>query len=190
MWKSVLAGTAALAIAGTSFVYAQQQQQPEQKPQVQRPHSHFRAHQRFSQDDMSAFADARIAALKAGLHLTPDQEKLWPALENALRDIAKSRLERRVARQGEPRPTDPVERLRREAEALTSAGTSLKRLAEAQAPLYNSLDDAQKHRFAALSHILSPRAARFAQRGREHGWRGHWRERQGSSEMSPEHERL
>lgn len=163
MWKPILVGTAALAIAGTSFVYAQQQT-ANRGP---------RTHARPSQEDVAAFTDARIAALKAGLHLTPDQEKLWPAFETALRDIAKSRLERRAARQNEPRPTDPVERLRREADALTNAGTTLKRLADAQAPLYGSLDDAQKHRFEALSHLLSPRSAHFAQRGRDHGWRSH-----------------
>ena len=34
-----------------------------------------------SAEDISAFADARIAALKAGLRLTPDQDKNWPAFE-------------------------------------------------------------------------------------------------------------
>ena len=34
-----------------------------------------------SAEDISAFMDARIAALKAGLRLTPDQEKNWPAFE-------------------------------------------------------------------------------------------------------------
>jgi hypothetical protein len=33
---------------------------------------------RMNPDDMGAYAEARIAALKAGLRLTPEQEKLWP----------------------------------------------------------------------------------------------------------------
>ena len=37
---------------------------------------------------------ARIAALKAGLKLTPAQEKNWPALETALREQAKARAAR------------------------------------------------------------------------------------------------
>jgi hypothetical protein len=39
----------------------------------------------------SAFTDARIAALKTALRLTPEQEKNWPAVEQALRDISKER---------------------------------------------------------------------------------------------------
>ena len=41
--------------------------------------------------------DARIAALKTGLKLTPDQEKLWPSVETALRDMAKDGAARRQA---------------------------------------------------------------------------------------------
>lgn len=160
MWKPILAGTAALAIAGTSFVYAQQR---DNAPARWRP----------SQEDAAAFTDARIAALKAGLRLTPDQEKLWPAFDTALRDIGKVHLERRATRQNEPGPTDPVERLRRQAEALTTAGASLKRLADAQEPLYQSLDDSQKRRFQMLSRMMM-RQSRFADM-RERGgrdWRG------------------
>ena len=42
---------------------------------------------RFSPEDREPFADARIAALRAGLKLTPDQEKLWPAVEDAIRGL-------------------------------------------------------------------------------------------------------
>lgn len=161
MWKAILAGTAAVAIAGTSLVYAQQR--PDGSAARARP----------SQADVAAFTDARIAALKAGLQLTAEQEKAWPGFEAALRDIAKARMERRLARQSEPRPTDPVERMHRQAEELTTAGTSLKRLADAQAPLYASLDEGQKQRFQMLSRILAPRHMRFADRGgRDHDWRG------------------
>ena len=43
---------------------------------------------------MAAFTDARIAALKAGLELTPDQAKNWPAFEQALRDMVQLRAQR------------------------------------------------------------------------------------------------
>jgi hypothetical protein len=36
----------------------------------------------------SAFLDARIAALKAGVRLTPSQEATWPAFEQAVRNMA------------------------------------------------------------------------------------------------------
>jgi hypothetical protein len=47
---------------------------------------------------MRAFADARIAALHAGLALRPDQERNWPAFEQALRAAAKERIDRLEAR--------------------------------------------------------------------------------------------
>jgi zinc resistance-associated protein len=52
---------------------------------------------RFSPEDRAAFLDARIAALKAGLELNADQEKNWPPLESAMRDLAKERAARMVA---------------------------------------------------------------------------------------------
>ena len=53
MKKVVLAGVAALAIAGSTAVYAQH-----------RPWHHH--HVRMNPEDRAAFADARIAAVKAG----------------------------------------------------------------------------------------------------------------------------
>ena len=43
---------------------------------------------------MRAFAEARLGALKAGLMLTPEQERNWPAFEQAAREFAKQRLDR------------------------------------------------------------------------------------------------
>src|SRR6201996_3927956 len=84
MKKILLAGVAALAIAGTTVVYAQ--------------HRPWFEHMRMSPEDRAAMADARIAAVHAGLKLTPDQEKLWPPLEAAVRDFAKMRIDRANAR--------------------------------------------------------------------------------------------
>ena len=53
-------------------------------------------HHQLAAEHEAAFTDARIAALKAGLKLTPAQEKNWPALETALRDVAKDRSARAV----------------------------------------------------------------------------------------------
>jgi zinc resistance-associated protein len=162
MWKTVLAGTTALAIAGAGFAYA------DQGPgRAERGHGWHGWHA--SAADIAAFADARIAALHAGLELTPDQEKHWPAMENAMRDMAKQRAERFAARQSEARPADPIARLNKRADAIADRGAALKKLAAAAAPLYQSLNDAQKHRFVVL--------ARMTGRHGHHGWRGHdgWR---------------
>ncbi len=121
--------------------------------------------------------DARIAALKAGLELTPDQAKNWPAFEQALRDMAQLRMERRQAReaaeqqQSQP-PTTPFERLAKRADNLSKAGAALKRIADAGAPLFQSLDDAQKHRFKMLAHLLRPHHHHM-HAGLEGGG-GHW----------------
>ena len=48
---------------------------------------------RFSPEDREAFTDARIAALRAGLKLTPDQKKLWPAVEDVIRGLDRQRRE-------------------------------------------------------------------------------------------------
>jgi zinc resistance-associated protein len=165
MWKPILAGAAGLAISGTSLVYAQQRDQGGS------------ARWRPSQEDRAAFTDARIAALKAGLRLTPDQEKNWPAFETALRDIGKMRQEHRGAmQQSDPRSDDPVVRLRRNAEMMSNAGATLKRLADAQEPLYQSLDDSQKNRFRLLARALTGQHRHFAmmrgQRGMRHGEHG------------------
>jgi hypothetical protein len=114
---------------------------------------------RFSPEDRAAFLDARIAALKAGLELNPEQEKNWPPLESAMRDLAKQRAERfaawkerREAGDGEAAEVNPIDRLSRASEFLSARAADLQKLAAAAKPLYDSLDDGQKRRFAMLFH--------------------------------------
>jgi len=166
MLKTVLAGTTALVIAGTSLVYAQP------KPDAP-PRGPAETSQRWkpSAEDMGAFADARIASIRAGLKLTAEQEKNWPAMETALREVSKQRADRFAARANADRPTDPVQRLAMRADAMTQNGTALKKLADAAGPLYQSLDEGQKRRFVALARL---NAREFAgQRGGKHGHRDH-----------------
>ena len=88
MLKVMLAGATALAIAGSILVYAQQRPAgPDASAQDQRGH-----HPRWqmSAEDAQAFSDARIAGLKAGLRLTTEQEKSWPAVEAAMRELRKT----------------------------------------------------------------------------------------------------
>jgi hypothetical protein len=144
MKKVLLAGVAALAIAGTTVVYAQ--------------HRPWFEHTRISPEDRAAFADARIAAVHAGLKLTPDQEKLWPPLEAAVRDFAKLRIDRANARMNAKpddaqKPDDPVARLRERADNMTASGAALKKIADAADPLYKTLDEGQKRRLKVLTHM-------------------------------------
>lgn len=121
-----------------------------QPPEHAGPH-----HPPFSAQDMAAFTNARIAALKAGLELTPAQEKNWPAVESALRDIAKARAGRgpEAEKEAQEHP-DVIERLHRVAKLLSTRSTELDKLADAAKPLYDSLDDAQKRRFGVLLHAV------------------------------------
>jgi hypothetical protein len=144
MKKVLLAGVAALAIAGTTVVYAQ--------------HRPWFEHMRMNPEDRAAFADARIAAVHAGLKLTPDQEKLWPPLEAAVRDFAKLRIDRASARMtAKPddaqKADDPVARLRERADNMTASGAALKKIADAADPLYKTLDEGQKRRLKVLTHM-------------------------------------
>ena len=156
MWKTVLAGTTALAIAGGTLAYAQKSSDDFQRVQRWRP----------TAEDISALGDARIAALHAGLKLNAEQEKLWPPVESALRDLAKQRVERFAARASADRPKDPIERLNLRAEVMGQRAATLKKLADAAGPLYKSLDDSQKNRFVVLAQLAGRQ---------EGGWRGHRR---------------
>lgn len=107
-----------------------------------------------SADDRAALVDARIAALKAGLKLTAEQEKLWPPVEKAIRDTATNRQARmdamRKQRADSNTRPDIVERLKTGADRMTETAADLRRLAEAVAPLNATLDDGQKRRLGIL----------------------------------------
>jgi hypothetical protein len=104
-------------------------------------------------------------ALKTALRLTPEQEKNWPAVEQALRDISKERLARRAARGIAGQPVDATERLRDRADALAARAATLRRLADAEKPLYQSLDEAQKRRFAIALRFAARRHMEHHPRG-------------------------
>src|SRR6201987_3838975 len=123
MRKFAIAGVAALAIAGSTAVYAQ--------------HRHWGyGHPQMNPTDRAAFTDARIAAVKAGLKLSADQEKLWPPVETAVRDFAKLRIDRANARMNaqqddskdSQKPHDPVARLRDRAETMATTAAALKKI--------------------------------------------------------------
>src|SRR6185312_5363209 len=145
MRKFAIAAVAVLAIAGSTAVYAQ--------------HRHWGyGFSRMSPEDRSAYADARIAAVHAGLKLTADQEKLWPPVEAAVKEFAKLRIDRANARMNAPKddssqqkPDDPVARLRDRAENMAATAGAMKKIADAADPLYKTLDDSQKRRLAVLT---------------------------------------
>jgi hypothetical protein len=112
----------------------------------------FERMSRFSPEDRAAFFDARVAAIHAGLRLTPDQEKLWPALEGAARDAMKTMMDERQKLRAAGPATNPIDRLQRRAEMLTLRGQSMQKIADAARPFYASLTDEQRHRLPILMH--------------------------------------
>jgi len=113
--------------------------------------------------DWNTLTDMRIDVVKAALKLTPDQEKYWSPIEDAIRARAKNRqarlteIEKRVTslREGNPVEVlsnrDPVDFLQWRADALAQRSADLKKLAAAWAPLYKTLSPDQKQRMGFLA---------------------------------------
>lgn len=165
MKKTIIAAAAAALLASVTFGLAA----PNFRGDGPRPTPAQMA------ENAGAMSDARIAALKAGLRMTPDQEKLWPGVEAALRELSQERIDRRTERfeqKAEKKADDerpnPIERMRERADAMIERGDTLKKLVAAADPLYQSLDDSQKHRFNRL--FRDAQGERMASR---HGWERH-----------------
>jgi hypothetical protein len=176
MKKWVIAGVAGVALVGTGIgvaAYAQSRHQQtneerfdrliERVQSGDRDDRRWRKHRQWSADDRAAFLDARIAAVKAGLRLSAEQEKLWSPVETTVRDLGKKWGERFAARRDErqkrraelrdgqtPPAFDPVERLKKRADTLAERAADMKRFADVAQPLYATLDDAQKNRLQTL----------------------------------------
>ena len=107
--------------------------------------------------DVKAITDQRIDVVKAALQLTPDQVKLWPAVENAIRaraDARYARLTKLAARASDQREFNAIDVMRGRAEALTQKAAALTKLVDAWQPLYASLDGAQQVRLRLLAHFV------------------------------------
>jgi hypothetical protein len=113
--------------------------------------------------DMKSLTDMRVGVVKAALQLTPDQEKYWPPLEEAIRARAKNRQARleQFAEWRDNAATDatplsdrnPVELIQRRANLLIQRGTDLKKVADAWQPLYQTLSQDQKRRVGFVSMV-------------------------------------
>ena len=147
MWKIATAGVSALFVTASPLAYAQT------AANAATP----------SAADWNTLTDIRINVVKAALQLTPDQQKYWPPIEDAIRARAKDRqarfaeMEKRVAelREGNPvevlRDRDTVDFLQRRADALAQRSADLKKLAAAWEPLYKTLTPDQKQRMAFVT---------------------------------------
>ena len=83
MLKMAVAGTTALFLCASPIANAQ-------SSQTSSPASP----ERLNAADRNNLTDMRIDLVKAALHLTPEQEKLWPPVESAIRARAEDRKAR------------------------------------------------------------------------------------------------
>ena len=99
-------------------------------------------------------ATARAAQLKVDLRLTADQEKNWSGFESAIKNMWVKQAERRIAwrtaHADQNAIIDEVDEMRLQADAQIEISNDRKKLADAAAPLYKSLDDQQKRRFSEV----------------------------------------
>jgi hypothetical protein len=87
--------------------------------------------------------DAQIAQIKSRLHLSPDQEQMWPAVEAALRTIAYSRSR---GHRGGATSADVA--------ALDPYGPEVQGLKSAAFPLVMSFSDDQRSEVRSIVHVM------------------------------------
>ncbi len=87
--------------------------------------------------------DAQIASIKGRLHLTPDQERMWPSVEAALRGIAYAKA-RDAGRRGAAVAVVSLDPDSAEVQDLKSAAF----------PLILSFSDEQKNEVRSLAHVM------------------------------------
>jgi zinc resistance-associated protein len=87
--------------------------------------------------------DAQIASIKVRLHLTPDQERMWPAVEAALRNMAYKRTQQAAAHGGA-----------RNVQAAAVDPEAVEGLKSAAVPLIMSFNSEQKEEVRSLAHVM------------------------------------
>jgi hypothetical protein len=101
---------------------------------------------------MTDRADARTAKMKVDLNLNADQEKNWSGFAGAMHDMSKKQADRRIvmrdARAQDHGTFDALDELRKNADRQIERANDRKKLADAAQPLYTSLNEQQKTRFA------------------------------------------
>ena len=147
MQKFLTAGLAAVFISASSLAYAQAPSAAAPKAGQSGP----------SPQDLAALTDTRVELVKMALDMTPDQQKLWPPVEEAIRARASSRharLAKLASATDSEKDYTPIEIMRARADGLIERGTSLKKLVDAWQPLYNTLDTRQKVRLRILAVLV------------------------------------
>jgi hypothetical protein len=122
---------------------------PEQSPsndaKIQRLSKRPTSPPRLSYSRGRVLGDGQIASIKDRLQLTPQQERLWPAVEAALRNI--SYTKDAIAQSRSPQGGDQIAYI-----DLDSA--AVQRLKSVASPLIMQLSEDQKREVKSLAHVM------------------------------------
>jgi hypothetical protein len=138
MKKGLFGLLAVLFVTGSSLVYAQNLPNPA---------------------DIKSRMEMRLSMMKDALELTPDQQKYWPPIQDAVQSAVQARYTRMAAveqRLNQGGTIDPISLLRARANTLTQRSAELNKLVDAWEPLYRSLNPDQKERVRFLAERLMP----------------------------------
>ncbi|WP_378948170.1 Spy/CpxP family protein refolding chaperone [Mesorhizobium sp. ANAO-SY3R2] len=154
MLRTAIIGLTALCISAPTLTYAQ----------TAAPKAAKEAQESIN---WKALTEARIDVVKAALQLTPEQEKLWPPVEAAIKARAEARQARiATLKKMQEQEPDFFDLMRDRADNMTQRAAGLKQLADAWQPLYQSLDDKQKARLMVLAKVVMHEARGAVERHR------------------------
>lgn len=181
---AILTAASVLTLAGAAAV-AQQSAPPAPSPVTSSAQATAtEARGPLSRADMEALADARVAAIQAGLKLTDEQRRLWSPVERALRaemaergermeeraerreeraERREDRRERRADARREDR-RDFMERIEQRSARASEKAERLRAVTEAMKPFWASLDESQKRLLPRL--MRESRGDRWRRSGR------------------------
>lgn len=144
MWKAALTGVMVLAISGSTGAFAE----------IPAAQASYSVPARASSGEL----ESGIARFKAALRLTPDQERHWPRVESALREIARNADQADGAEQ-----RGMLRRIGSRATEMVLSAAAMKRLVSAAQPLMKTLDDEQKNKAIQIARAMGfgSVAARF-----------------------------
>ncbi len=104
----------------------------------------------WTEADGRAVLNARLAALRTVIEMTPAQEALWVPVEASIREISQGAIARRNQRQAAAPPAHFLDVLGAIADAEEARGRELRKFVDATRPFVASLTDAQKRRIPAF----------------------------------------
>jgi hypothetical protein len=182
MKKIATFALAALLAGSGTYALAQQQTPAPDAPAASQDQGRQESRPRLSQDDFNRLVDARIASIKAGLKLNPDQERLWAPVESAIRTAASERFSRFEQRpdRDRRRSMDFMQQLEQRSTAMAQRGQRFAAVTTALRPLWDSFSEDQKRIAPRLMReALNQGGPRWHERGGRRGHHGRHHHRMG-----------